>query len=380
MTDRAQSDSARAAALARYQVLDTPKEEEFDDLAQIASEVCATPIALVNFLDEGRDYFKAEFGAGFREAPAETSFCRHAVLQEKLTIIPDTSEDPRFRNNPLVLSEPKLRFYAGAAITTPDGIPIGTICVFDIKPRTLDAHQKRTLMLLARQARTQLELRRSLIEREQALSDASKLEEKHRLSLRRQSEIAREMSHRMKNSLAMVQAIVSQTLRQSRDIDTLQEAIMTRLSALARAQDVLLDQGVENVDIRNAVEMALGPHRSGEGRFEISGPSIMLDAQETLGLSLGLHELATNAAKYGALSNADGRVKVTWSQKDGRFTFSWQEWGGPPVEQPVRSGFGSKLVKRVVASYFGGTADLDFAPSGLVFRLSSERTSCVPDA
>ncbi|MER0238077.1 HWE histidine kinase domain-containing protein [Fulvimarina sp. MAC8] len=378
MTDTTQSETTRAAALARYHILDTPREEEFDDLAQIASEVCEVPIALVNFLDEHRDYFKAEVGAGFRESPSEMSFCRHAVLQEKLTIIPDTSEDPRFCNNPLVVEDPKLRFYAGAAIKTAEGVPIGTVCVFDVKPRNLDAHQSRTLMLLARQARTQLELRRSLIEREQALSDAFKLEEKHRLAIRRQSEIAREMSHRMKNSLAMVQAIVSQTLRQSDDIGTLQEAITTRLSALARAQEVLLVEGSDNVDIRNAVETALGPHRPGEGRFDISGPPIMLDAQETLGLSLGLHELATNAAKYGALSNAHGRIDVAWTQNKGRFEFSWREKGGPEVEAPKRSGFGSKLMQRVVASYFNGKAYLDFEPAGLVFRLNSERK--LPDS
>ncbi|EAU40443.1 putative signal transduction histidine kinase with GAF domain [Fulvimarina pelagi HTCC2506] len=373
-------ESARAAALARYHILDTPREDEFDDLAQIASEVCEAPIALVSFLDEHRDFFKAEVGAGRREAPRETSFCRHAVLQEHLTIIPDASKDPRFQHNPLVVDDPKLRFYAGAAIETPDGIPIGTVCVFDLKPRTLNENQGRTLKLLARQARTQLELRRSLAEREEALSDALKLEEKHRLAVERQSEIAREMAHRMKNSLAMVQAIVSQTIRQSRDVETLQEAITTRVSALARAQEVLLSQGTECVDIRDAVEIALGPHRPGEGRFDISGPPIMLDSQETLGLSLGLHELATNAAKYGALSTTEGHVVVAWTQEAGRFALDWRESGGPAVESPTRVGFGSKLMKRVVASYFGGKAQLDFAPSGVVFRLESERKSRDPVA
>lgn len=376
--DRAISDSVRAAALARYAILDTPKEDEFDDLAAIASEVCEAPIAFVSFLDTDRDFFKAEVGAGLRESPRETSFCRHAVLEENLMVVPDASEDPRFRNNPLVAKDPKLRFYAGAAIETPDGIPIGTVCVFDVKPRDLDEHQRRTLKLLARQARTQLELRRSLIEREAALAAALDLEKKHRTATDRQIEIAREMSHRMKNSLAMVQAIVSQTIRQTRDIDTLHEAITTRLSALARAQEVLLERGTETVDIRNAVETALEPHRPGEGRFVISGPPLSLDAQETLGISLGLHELATNAAKYGALSNAAGRINIAWTQNEDLFEFSWQEIGGPAVEIPKRTGFGSKLMRRVVASYFDGTADLQFLPTGLVFRLNSERKPLAP--
>ncbi|MDB6454489.1 GAF domain-containing protein [Falsirhodobacter sp. 20TX0035] len=153
---------ARSAALHRYGILDTPREEDFDDIAAIASEVCQTPIAVVNFIDTGRQFFKAEVGLGVRETPLDTAFCARAILCEDMMIVPDALQDPRFEGNPLVHQAGGLRFYAGALLKTPEGLPIGTVCVLDRKPRNLDAHQVRTLRLLARQAMTQVELRASL--------------------------------------------------------------------------------------------------------------------------------------------------------------------------------------------------------------------------
>lgn len=164
---------ARAEALRRYDILDTACEDEFDDIAALAAEVCQTPIAVVNFVDTSRQFFKAEVGLGVRETPLETSFCGHAILTEDLLVVPDATADPRFSCNPLVTQEGGLRFYAGALLRTADGFAIGTVCVLDTQPRTLDAHQIRTLKLLARQVMTQLELRA-------ALRSAHHLEARHR--------------------------------------------------------------------------------------------------------------------------------------------------------------------------------------------------------
>lgn len=164
---------ARSLALRRYDILDTPYEEEFDDIATIAAEVCQTPIAVVNFVDTERQFFKAEVGLGVRETPLDTSFCGKAILSEDMMIVPDALEDPRFDGNPLVTQAGGLRFYAGALLKTKDGFPIGTVCVLDTKPRNLDEHQIRTLRLLARQAMTQVELRA-------ALANSQRLEARHR--------------------------------------------------------------------------------------------------------------------------------------------------------------------------------------------------------
>lgn len=354
------SEGDRSAELAAYGILDTPREKVFDDIADLASEICGTPIAVVNLVDTARQFFMAETGIGVRETPLETSFCGHAILAEDMMVVPDATQDPRFAGNPLVTGEPGLRFYAGALLKTPAGLPIGTMCVLDCRPRSLDEHQIRTLRLLANQAMTQIELRRSIAEKDLALAEARKHQ-------RRQNDIVREMSHRMKNTLAMVQAIVSQTFRQVESIEEGRTAIAARLTALARAQDVLVRPDADEVDIRDVVESALGPHRTGEGRFAIEGPVVTLGAQQALGLSLGLHELATNAAKYGALSNADGRVSIVWSDRP--FRFEWRETDGPIVAPPSRTGFGSRLIERIVASYFDGKAQLSFDPAGVAFSL-----------
>ncbi|WP_158555121.1 HWE histidine kinase domain-containing protein [Fulvimarina endophytica] len=370
-TNAAEFEAARSAALARYDILDTPKEAEFDDLAVIASEICETPISIVNLVDTGRQFFKAEVGVGEREVPLENAFCVHALDADEVLVVPDVTKDARFSRNPLVTEDPKIRFYAGALLKTADGFPIGTVCVLDTRPRELSAQQVRVLKHLARQAMTQLELRRILKSQEDALTQARILETELRAAVERQNDIAREMAHRIKNSLAIVQAVVSQTFRRSTDPQEARAAIVARLGALSRAQDALLMGNSEKADIRDVVETALEPHRTGEGRFSVEGPRLLLDAQRALGLSLAIHELSTNAAKYGALSNAEGAIHITWSLQGGRFSFRWSESGGPPVHPPGASGFGTRLVERVVASYYAGEGRLHYQPDGLIFELKS---------
>ncbi|WP_062113382.1 sensor histidine kinase [Aureimonas sp. AU40] len=186
-------------------------------------------------------------------------------------------------------------------------------------------------------------------------------------------ELMREMAHRMKNSMAMVQAIATQTLRQVKTVEEGREAISGRIAALARAQDILTRVDWDSADIREVVDAALSVLDHARGRFRISGGPVTLSSQKALGLSLALHELATNAVKYGALSNDTGQVEIEWDAKsDGDFTFRWQESGGPSVEVPVRSGFGTRLVQRIVAPYFQGVAKLDYATQGLVFTLNGK--------
>ncbi len=161
MTGMAQSDreSRRLAALASYQILDTPPEQVFDDVVQLASEICQTPIAVVNLIGAGRQFFKAEVGLGVRETPLETSFCATAILEDDFLVVPDATQDPRFDCNPLVTSDPGLRFYAGALLKTGAGLPIGTLCVLDTRPRELSPLQRKTLKVLATQVMAQLDLR-----------------------------------------------------------------------------------------------------------------------------------------------------------------------------------------------------------------------------
>ena len=164
----AMPEEQRLAALARYQVIDTPRESGFDDLAALASHICGTPIAVVNLIGDGRQWFKAEVGLGVDETPLDTSFCATAILEEDFLLVPDATKDERFACNPLVTAERGLRFYAGALLKTPEGLPIGTLCVLDYESRSLSEAQQHALRQLARQVMAQLELRLALLNREEA--------------------------------------------------------------------------------------------------------------------------------------------------------------------------------------------------------------------
>jgi len=151
----------RLAALRQFEILDTDPEPAFDDIVALVARVCDAPIAVVNFIDEGRQWFKSEIGLGVRETSLDISICAHAILQPGLFVVPDTTKDWRFSRNPLVTGEPYLRFYAGALLETEDGLPLGTLCVLDDEPRPggLTEKQAAALLVLARAVMSQLKLR-----------------------------------------------------------------------------------------------------------------------------------------------------------------------------------------------------------------------------
>jgi len=154
----------RLKVLWQYDVLDTVPEEVFDDLTELAARICEAPIALISLVDEDRQWFKSKVGLTTTETSRDVSFCARAIQQEGLFIIPDATKDRRFAHNPLVTSDPKIRFYAGAPLVTPDGHALGTLCVIDKVPRELRADQQQALRVLARHVMTQLELRRHACE------------------------------------------------------------------------------------------------------------------------------------------------------------------------------------------------------------------------
>jgi signal transduction histidine kinase len=156
-----ENEPERLSALDRYDILDTPREVEFDEIIELIAHICQAPVAIVSLIAEDRQWFKAEVGFGVRETPLESSFCAHALLEPGLMVVPDTTEDERFTCNPLVTGEMHFRFYAGALLETPDGFPIGTLCVLDTEPRDLDDHQRAALSTLARHVMNLLDLRRT---------------------------------------------------------------------------------------------------------------------------------------------------------------------------------------------------------------------------
>ena len=655
----------RLAALANYEILDTPAEPEFDDIVHIAQKICDTPVALVSLVQAERQWFKARVGFGLCETPIEQSVCAHALGEDDLLVITDLTADPRTRDNALVTGDPFIRFYAGVVLKTPERHALGTLCVIDVKPRPegLTSEQADALRALGRQTMVVLGMRRTVQERVEALTreraarlamidqahelllDRDRLqrdEMRQRLaqeaggigtfeidvatdrcfvssrfcriygmatieecdtadwqalvlaedrlllstkSVRREGsaqreiefriarendgiirwisrraefitdaagivtrmvgvvqdvterklvegraralivlgdalrdastvrdvvsvvgrtlgttldadragfclidhkadvmtieddwtrkgreyitgkhplgDIARtiarlgdgsptvianipasdwmqkdiewferigskakitvplvdhgrlaglvyvhnaiprtwstaevsfvqavadrafaviariaaeerqrilnlELSHRLKNTLSMVQAIATQTLRGVED-KTAVRAFEDRVIALSRAHDVLLQENWSAARIDTVLASVLELHGDG-GRVAASGPQISLGPKATLSLSLLLHELATNAAKYGALSRPQGEVSLTWLLegwgKQGLLKLVWRETGGPPATAPKRPGFGSRLIAMGLAGT--GGAKLDYLEGGLI--------------
>lgn len=158
------NEKERLEALRSYQVLDTFIEEEFDNITHLASYICQTPIASISLIDEKRLWFKSKVGLDVSEAPREISFCQYTILDDVIYEIPNTLEDEIFKDSPLVIDKPDIRFYAGAPLTTPNGFNIGTLCVFDLIPRKLNDEQKKALSTLAKNVITQLELKKKNLE------------------------------------------------------------------------------------------------------------------------------------------------------------------------------------------------------------------------
>ena len=631
-TDWDESDrreEARLKVLQHYQVLDTPAEAAFDELAKAAASVCGAPMAAVSLIDADRQWFKARVGLAPTETPRDVSFCAHAMHEDDLFVVRDTHQDGRFCDNKLVTGEPHLRFYAGAAIRTAQGEPLGALCVLDTSPRPagLTPLQAQILRVLADQVEPQLRLRDAMRAREttalrqeaaamaslqrearlltalesadvgwwdwnvpadiiianaelartygvdaavaaqgasfdvfmsrihpqdrdwlqDAVADAQRTGEPFREEYRlvrpdgdvrwvaargrclmgadgrparfpgvivditdrkrteerlREADMGRELAldaarlgrfdhdlttrtrfydrraldmlgltaeaaqdpdqvfahlhpedrqrvvdaqtavadpdrrgfyrevyrvqdprtgeerwisgvgrtqfqngvcvrfmgvledvteaktaeahrlllthelnHRVKNTLALVYSLVDASLRSALSPAAARTDIAGRLQALSRAHDLLTQQSWSAASTSEVVEGVVAALSLPRDRLDLRGGPIQLGPKPALQLTLALHELATNALKYGAWSTGAGRVGLTWSvdanPEGDVFRFDWIERDGPRVTPPTRRGFGSRLVERATAGEFGGRVELEFHRDGVRWRLQA---------
>jgi PAS domain S-box-containing protein len=489
INEPAWAESDRLAALASYQIMDTAPEVEFDDLVRVAAHICDTPMALVSLVDGERQWFKAGLGVNAKETPREVAFCAHAIQQTEGLIVEDATKDVRFANNPLVTGDLHLRFYAGAPLVTPEGLPLGTLCVLDTEARSLSAEQRFALKVLARQVVSQLELRKALakqrsdderhkrilesaidygiismdlagmvtswnegahrifgwseremcgrpcddfftpedrdakvpeIEMGSALAHGRGSDERWHLrkdgsrfwasgemmpltneqlepvgflkivrdrtesreaqDALRASEasaerdrrlLTSELEHRVKNTLALAQAIVSQSLRTAATPGEARQAIEQRLVSLGRAHEILTESSWAAAPIRSVIEAVTAVHGAHPDHIKTSGPDLKINARAAVSLSLALHELCTNAAKYGALSTERGQVELKWAvgdQTPEMFEITWLEMGGPTVSPPTRTGFGSRLIKASLSGDSAFPSRIEYLPQGVTWR------------
>ena len=359
----------RLATLRSYRMLDTPPEPILDDLVQLAVRACQAPVGLISLIDDRRQWFKAEVGLGIRETPLDRSICLSAMLLPGLTIVPDLTKDHRFANNPLVTEEPHLRFYAGAVLRTPDGVPLGALCVLDHVPRDLTDEQASTLTMLARQVMSQLELRQAVAERDEKLEASHRIEE-------RQTLLVRELHHRVKNTLTTVQALVGATGRSSDSFDEFYRSFSKRIASLAKTHNLLTEDYWQTAPLREIALTELKPFaESRQPRFMLIGPRIELSADLAVPVGMALHELTTNAARYGALSVPTGYVRIQWNvdeKEDARkLHLEWREFGGPAVSQPQHQGFGSTLLQRVLPMQCNAEVVVRYNREGLQFQMDA---------
>ena len=339
-------ESDRLAALRSYRILDTPPEPQFDDLAQMAARVCRTPIAVINPIEDRRQWFKAEIGLGVRETPLDVSICAKAILQPGLLVVRDLTQDPRFDGNPLVTGEPRLRFYAGALLESPQGLPLGTLCVLDYVVRDLTDDQAFVLQTLARQVMSQIELRRAVAERDAALAVSREAEQ-------RQALLVRELHHRVRNALAMVQSLLGATARSYGKVSEFYRTFSARISSLAKTQTLLTEDYWQTVPLRELVLKELRPFaEERQPRFALHGPAVDLAADLAVPVGMALHELATNAVKYGALSVPAGRVEVTWDLRNDGGSRRSASNGGSAVVRPSRQPSGRASAQPCCVKFF----------------------------
>ena len=292
-----------------------------------------------------------------RRFPIHTCISGWVMLNGRTAVVPDIYADDRI---PHGAYRPT---FVRSLVMTPvrPTAPIAAIGAYWAQVRQFAPGELVKLEIIARATATALENVR-LIE---SLRDA----------LAERDGLIRELDHRVKNNLASVRAIAQQTLRNAASPASFDHAFSGRLTALARAHEMVARNRPGTVSLREALRDGAGEEDAGRLSFE--GPEVRLAAETGVNILLAVHELAANARDHGALSAADGRVEVVWAVADGRLQLVWRETGGPPVSIPARQGFGLRMVQMGLPRSLGGVGSFDFAAGGLSYALSAPLSAAI---
>jgi two-component sensor histidine kinase len=379
-------DAGRLAALARTGMMDSPADASFDRFTDLGAKLLQVPVCLISLVDDHRQFFKSAHGlpepwASRRETPLSHSFCQHVVTSGLPVAVADSTQEPPASDNSAV-TDMGVAAYLGVPLTTPERHTIGSFCAMDTRPRQWTDADRATMQRVAQSILAEIAVHMQRAELEQRVRErTSQFEEAMRLASRAEEHarfLMKELSHRIKNVMAVVQVISWQTAQKSLDLEDFEQRFRERLEALARSQDLLLERDWQGVMLQDLVRAQLEPFLdSAKQRLAAHGPALLLLPAAAQDLGLALHELATNASKYGALSVPTGKINIGWAiDRDAtsgakRFRMTWRESGGPPVSPPVSKGFGSTVVTGTLSRTFRGKAETQYRPEGLSWELAA---------
>ncbi|WP_292291266.1 HWE histidine kinase domain-containing protein [Marivita sp.] len=359
------ADPDRLHALAETGVMHASSEDVFDRAVRLASNLLGVPVGLASFVSDTRQVLKAQCGlpegcADLRETPLSHSFCQYVVAHDRPLAVSDAREHPLLHSNPAI-QDLGIVAYLGAPIHAPSGAAVGAFCAIDHMPRNWTRTDAEALTDLGRTLETELQLRHE--------RDAMQT-------------LARELNHRVKNLFSVVGGMISLTARSADSAQDMARVLHGRLSALSSAHGMIspaLSDGkvkVESIDLHSLLDRLVQPHlHPGRTQLFVDLPTLGVSGQTVTDLALVIHELATNAAKYGALSVADGTVTVNGVGQGDEFRLVWRETGGPDIaEPPSPSGFGSRLIDLTVARQIGGAFDSTWHRSGVEHVLTLPRS------
>jgi two-component sensor histidine kinase len=352
------------------------KTEVLDDILNQGSELVGRALGtslakVMELLPDGKT-FKARAGYGWGPGvighvivTADENSPEGLTLKDGAVISNDIAEEDRFEYHDF-MKEHGVKAFANVLILSSSGRrPFGVLQVDSKRPRNF--------------TQADIEFLRSYANLIGAAIERLRMVDQLRAAVKEKDLLIDELNHRVKNTLTTVQSIASQTLRNAPDLDHASSAIESRLIALSHVHNVLTDRSWADVGVHDIVAQAVEPYRSrGEDRIHVQGPPIQVPPRMALALAMALQELATNAVKYGALSNGTGQIKVHWKlngpSAPDRLHLKWEETGGPPVHKPARRGFGTRLIERSLAHDLNGEVRIVFAPTGVLCSVDAPLT------
>ncbi|MEJ6398601.1 histidine kinase dimerization/phosphoacceptor domain -containing protein [Yoonia sp. 208BN28-4] len=357
------NEDQRLKTLRSYDILDTDAEASFDDIVALASRICEVPVSLISLVDSDRQWFKASVGFDRAETTLTESVCAHAILNDGVFEIEDMSKDARTLDNPLHVDDPNVQFYAGANLVSPDGSPIGTLCVLDTKPRVLTDFQRDALRTLSRQIVTELELRKKV---------------------RQEIDLRSEIDHRVSNSLQTISSLLRMGARQVTDTAALDVLGMLerRISAVASLHSELMERdGKGTVNAQSYLDrVASFLQEICPAHIQVACESVDVDLTPSAASALGMisSEFVANSIKYAFPDDRDGIVQIILHDSDdNKLVFNCKDNGIGAAQSDQKqdvgsSGLGASLMSSA-AMQLGGQLTHQVGDNGALLSIVFDR-------